>query len=148
MANCIACVCYVMIVDYNDIYKYIYLDIYIFIIILYLIHYLCIYIYIYINIYVYIYIYIMSIYVYLYVYLSMIVCVCYFMMVDYIVIVYHHEITHRSYAICQDKFLAFLHQQKFTKLYWTFNCNVWSNAWILNKNNKRAKMLNKINSRS
>ena len=77
------------------------------------------YIYIYINIYIYIYIYIyiISIYVYLYVYLSIIVTVCYFMMVDYIVIVYHREITHRSYAICQDKFLAFLYQQKFTKLY-------------------------------
>ena len=53
-----------------------------------------------------------------------------------------------SYAICWDKFLAFLHQQKFTKLYWTFNCNVSSvkYACILNKKNKTTKMLNKINS--
>ena len=29
-----------------------------------------------------------------------------------------------------------------------FNCNVWPNAWILNKKNKRAKMLNKTNLRS
>ena len=28
-ANCIACVCYFMIVDYNDIYIYIYLDRYV-----------------------------------------------------------------------------------------------------------------------
>ena len=66
LANCIACVCYVMIVDYNDIYKYIYLDIYIFIIILYLIHYLCIYIYIYKYICIYIYIY--------YVYICISIC--------------------------------------------------------------------------
>ena len=31
-----------------------------------------------------------------------------------------------SYAIWWDKYLAFLHQQRFTKLYWTFNCYVWS----------------------
>ena len=66
----------------------------------------------------------------------------------YIVIVCNHEITHTSYTICRNKFLAFLHQQKFTKLYRTFNCNVWSNAWILYKKDKRAKRLNKINSRS
>ena len=71
-------------------------------------------------------------YIYIYIYI-------------YIVIVCDHEITHTSYAIYEDKFLVFFFQQKFTKLYWTFNCNVWSNAWILNKRNKRAKMLNKLN---
>ena len=30
-ANCIACVCYSMIADYKDIYRYIYIDIYIYI---------------------------------------------------------------------------------------------------------------------
>ena len=55
-----------------------------------------------------------------------------------------------SYSICWDKFLAFFHQQKFTKLYWTINCNVWSVKYprILNKKNKRTKVLNKIDSRS
>ena len=55
-----------------------------------------------------------------------------------------------SYAVCWDKFSAFLDQQKFTKLYWTFNCNVWSvkDTQILNKKNKRTKMLSKVNSRS
>ena len=40
LANCMAYVCYFMIVDYNDIYKYIYLYIYI---------YIYIYVHIYIN---------------------------------------------------------------------------------------------------
>ena len=36
------------------------------------------------------------------------------------------------------------------KLYKTFNCNAWSvkYPWILNKKNKRTKVLKKINSRS
>ena len=46
---------------------------------------------------------------------------------------------HRGYAICRDKFLEFLHQHKFLKLYWTFNSNVWSNAWVLNKKIKEQK---------
>ena len=65
----------------------------------------------------------------------------------YIVMVCDHEIN-TSYTICRDKFLAFLHQLKFTKLYWTFNCKVWPNAWIWNRKNKRAKMLNKISSKT
>ena len=35
----------------------------------------------------------------------------------YVVIVCNHEITRTCYEICRDKFLAFSHQQKFTKLY-------------------------------
>ena len=46
------------------------------------------------------------------------ICI-YIYMYIVIVIVCDHEITHISYAICRDKFLAFLHQQEFTKLYWT-----------------------------
>ena len=108
---------------------------------------------IYINIYIYIYIYICAdynyiIYIYTHIYYIVIVCdhevthtqamqyIYIYIYIYYIVIVCDHEITHTSYAICEDKFLAFLYQQKFTQLYWTFNCNVWSNAWILNKNNK------------
>ena len=127
-----------MIADYNYIYIYISISI-------------SIYIYIYIYVYIYIlYIYILYIY-----YIDSIdtIYIDYIYYIDtkyiyymYIVIVCNHEITHTSCAICRDKFLAFLYQQKFTKLYWAFNYNMWSNAWILNKMNKRAKIVNKINS--
>ena len=95
----------------------------------------CMYIYIYVYIYLYIYIYIHKYYIYIYIYIY-IYCL--------------RSWNNTSNAIFWDKFSAFLHQQKFTKLYWNFNCNVWSvkYSWILNKKNKRTKMLNKIKSRS
>ena len=99
--------------------------------------YVCIYIYIYIYIFIYMYmhIYYISIHicnVYIYIYYSL------------------RSWNNTTCAICWDKFLAFLHQQKFTKLYWNFNCTIWSvkYAWILFKKNKITKLLNKINSRS
>ena len=60
------------------------------------------------------------IFIYLSIYLSIyMLYICYKLdlYIIYIVIVYDHEITHTTYAICRDKFLAFLHEQKFTKLY-------------------------------
>ena len=39
-------------------------------------------------------------------------------------------LSNTSYAIGWDKFLSFLHQQKFTKLHWTFNCKVWSVKYV------------------
>ena len=68
-------------------------------------------------IYVYIYIYLS---IYLSIYLPIYVLYIYYKLglyIIYIIIVYDHEITHTTYAICRDKFLAFLHEQKFTKLY-------------------------------
>ena len=62
------------------------------------------------------------IHIYIYIYLSIYLSIYYTyykldLYIIYIVIVYDHEITHTTYAICRDKFLAFLHQQKLTKLY-------------------------------
>ena len=113
----------------KPVYIYIYTCIYVYILgklCIYRVFSMYIYIYIYIYIYVYVYIYIM------YIIYSVQSC------------------NNTSYAIWWGKILAFLHQHKFMKLYWTFNCNVLpvKYAWILNKKNERTKILNKINSRS
>ena len=55
-------------------------------------------------------VYIVYIYTYTYIYI-------------YIYIYSLQSWNNTRYAICWDTFSAFLHQQKFTKLYWTFNCN-------------------------
>ena len=62
------------------------------------------------------------IHIYIYIYLSIYLSIYYTyykldLYIIYIVIVYDHEITHTTYAICRDKFLAFLQEQKFTKPY-------------------------------
>ena len=73
-------------------YIYIYIHVYIYV-----------YLSIYLSIYIYIYIYIYILYICIYLYyisisISISICLC-----IYIVIVCDHEITHTSYAICQDK---------------------------------------------
>ena len=96
------------------------------------------YIGIYIVIYIYIFLYIIHIYIYIYMYIYVCVCMC--VCVCVCVCISLPSWNNTSYAICWDKFLAFLHQQKFTKFYWIFSCNVWSlYQWILNKKNKRTK---------
>ena len=69
--------------------------------------------------YIYVYIYL---FFYLSIYLSTYLYIIYIyykldLYIIYIIIVYNHEITHTTYAICRDKFLAFLQEQKFTKPY-------------------------------
>ena len=119
-----------------------------------------VYIYIYIHAYMYIYwenpVYIgfslcICIYKYIYIYIYVCVCVCFCIYIYIMYIIYSvQSCNNTSYGIWWGKILAFLHQHKFMKLYWTFNCNVLSvkYAWILNKKNERTKILNKINSRS
>ena len=111
---------------------------------------LYVYIYIYITIYIYIHIYI---HIYLYIYVFICITYIYILYIWINMYIYRESLwswNNTSYAICCHKFLAFLHQQKFTKLCWNFNCNVWFVKYgsILNKKNKRSKMLHKINSRS
>ena len=58
----------------------------------------------------------MYIYLYLYEYIIYIIYI-HIYIYTYIYIVCDHEITEAMLTICLDKFLAFLHQQRFTKLY-------------------------------